>query len=225
MILGRFDEAKKILDQWRQKGSLNSYQRRTRYRIAFIENDAATMERLARETPGDDVQWLHLQMQLAFLRGDFRKLRSLSETLVKQQGARTGWKTLPRACLACRDRILCSETLPWPGSSAAKRERRVNESALGLGTCAKALAHAGDVTQAEALAEKLDQLRPEDTFQQKVLCRSSVPSSSAARRLRQSGGVARATHAIHQTGQFLIIVGKLTWLQGSTPRLPPSLRK
>ena len=36
MILGRFDDAKKILDQWRQKGSLNSFQTATRYRIAFI---------------------------------------------------------------------------------------------------------------------------------------------------------------------------------------------
>src|SRR5208282_4232124 len=61
MILGRFEEAKKLLDQWQQKGSLNSTQRATRYRIAFLENDAATMERLTREAPGDDVPWLHLQ--------------------------------------------------------------------------------------------------------------------------------------------------------------------
>src|SRR6266849_3521293 len=41
MILGRFDEAKKLLDQWRQKGSLNPTQRTNRYRIAFFENDPA----------------------------------------------------------------------------------------------------------------------------------------------------------------------------------------
>src|SRR6266849_9716904 len=46
MIMGRFEEAKKILDEWRQKGSLNSFQMEQRYRIAFFENDAATMERL-----------------------------------------------------------------------------------------------------------------------------------------------------------------------------------
>ena len=84
MILGRFDEAKKMLDEWRQRGSLNPFQMAMRYRIAFIEKDAATMDRLAHEAPADDVSWLHLQMQLAFLRGDSSKLRSLSETLVKQ---------------------------------------------------------------------------------------------------------------------------------------------
>ena len=71
-------------------------------RIAFFENDAATMERLARETPADDVRWLSLQMRLAFFRGDFSKLRSLSETLVKQQSTReTDGKRCRRACLAC----------------------------------------------------------------------------------------------------------------------------
>src|SRR5713101_308131 len=48
MILGRFGDAKKILDQWWQKGSLSSSQLEHRYRIAFFENDAVTMERLAR---------------------------------------------------------------------------------------------------------------------------------------------------------------------------------
>jgi eukaryotic-like serine/threonine-protein kinase len=85
MILGRFDEAKKLLDQWQQKGSLNPFQTMLRYRIATFENDTATMERLARGTPDGDTPLLHLQMQLAFLRGDFSKLRSLSEVLVTQQ--------------------------------------------------------------------------------------------------------------------------------------------
>src|SRR5260370_16231376 len=84
MILGRFEEAKKILDQWWQKGSLSSFQMEQRYRIAFFENDAATMERLAREAPADDMHWLGLQQQLAFFRGHFSKLRSLSETLGQQ---------------------------------------------------------------------------------------------------------------------------------------------
>jgi Flp pilus assembly protein TadD len=46
IILGRFDETKKLLEQWQQKGALNSFQKAFTYRIAFIENDAATMERL-----------------------------------------------------------------------------------------------------------------------------------------------------------------------------------
>jgi len=41
-----------------------------------------------------------------------------------------------------------------------------NDSSLALVRCAKALAEAGDVTQAEALAARLDRKRPEDTVNQ-----------------------------------------------------------
>jgi DNA-binding winged helix-turn-helix (wHTH) protein/tetratricopeptide (TPR) repeat protein len=169
MILGRFDEAKKILDQWQQKGSLNSFQTATRYRIAFIENDAATMERLAREARGDDRSWLRLQMQLAFLRGDLSKLRSLSETLVQQQIHANRMENAVNE-LAWHAGL---ESFLGDYASARKLCRQAgeagNDSALGLWTCAKALADAGDLAQAEELAAKLDRLFPEDTSQQKVL--------------------------------------------------------
>jgi tetratricopeptide (TPR) repeat protein/DNA-binding winged helix-turn-helix (wHTH) protein len=177
IILGRFDEAKKILDQWQQKGSLTPPQVVKRYRIAFFENDAATMERLARETPADDVPWLALQMQVAFFRGDFNKLRSLSETRVKQQ-SRANRMENAAFDLAWHARVEAS-----PGNYALVRElcRQAGEagkdSSLWLGNCGKALADASEVTQAEALAAKIDQLRPEDTLHQKVylpVIRSSV---------------------------------------------------
>jgi DNA-binding winged helix-turn-helix (wHTH) protein/tetratricopeptide (TPR) repeat protein len=168
MILGRFDDAKKILDQWRQKGSLNSFQTATRYRIAFIENDAASMERLARETPPDDMSWLHLQMHLAFLRGDAKKLRSLSDTLVNQQGANRKENAARELAWHAGIESFLGE-FPSARKLCRQAEEVGNESSLGLWTCAKALASAGDVAQAEALAAKLDQLFPEDTFQQKVL--------------------------------------------------------
>jgi len=169
MILGRFDEAKRLLDQWRQKGSLTPFQIMLRYRIAFFENDAATMERLARETPADDMTWLHLQMQLAFFRGDFTKLRSVSETLVQQQSRANRMENAANE-LAWHAGL---ESFLGEYASARKLCRQAgevgNDSAVGLWTCAKALGDAGDVTQAEALAAKLDRLFPEDSFQQKVL--------------------------------------------------------
>jgi len=169
MILGRFDEAKRLLDQWRQKGSLTPFQIMLRYRIAFFENDAATMERLARETLADDMTWLHLQMQLAFFRGDFTKLRSVSETLVQQQSRANRMENAANE-LAWHAGL---ESFLGEYASARKLCRQAgevgNDSAVGLWTCAKALGDAGDVTQAEALAAKLDRLFPEDSFQQKVL--------------------------------------------------------
>ena len=169
MILGRFEDAKKMLDEWRQKGSLNPFQIVMRYRIAFIEKDATTMDKLAREAPPDEVSWLRYQMQLAFLRGDSGALRSLSETLVKQQGRsnRTENVADQLAWHAALESLLGDYAVAR--KLCGRAEEAGNDSAIGLWTCAMALGEAGDVTQAEALATKLDQLFPENTFQQQVL--------------------------------------------------------
>jgi tetratricopeptide (TPR) repeat protein len=168
MILGRFDEAKKILDQWRQKGSLNPFQVATRYQIAFFENDAATMERLARETPADDTSWIQLQMRLAFFRGDFSKLRSLSETLVKQQSRANRMENAADE-LAWHARV---ESYLGNYVLASTRCREAGEAskdnALGLDYCVYALGVAGEETQAEALAARLDRRLPEGTRNQRI---------------------------------------------------------
>ena len=197
LILGRFDDAKKMLDQWRQKGSLNSFQRAFRYQIAFQENDAATMEQLARETPADDIPWLHLQMRLAFFRGDLTKLRSLSETLVQQQSRANRMENAAYE-LAWHAGI---ESLLGDYALARKLCRQAgeagNDSALGLWACAKALGDAGDLTQAEALAAKLDRLFPEDTFQQRV-CLPIVRSIIE----RKRGNTAKAVDFLGPVTQY-----------------------
>jgi DNA-binding winged helix-turn-helix (wHTH) protein/tetratricopeptide (TPR) repeat protein len=166
MILGRFEEAKKMLDQWSQKGSLTPFQREMRYRIAFIEKDSATMDKLARETSGEDASWVDFQMDLAFLRGDVATLRSLSDTLVNQ-ASRANRKENVSDQLARHAKL---ESFLGDYALARKlcrlAEQADNDSA---GECATALGEAGDVTQAEAVAAKLDQLFPENTFQQKVV--------------------------------------------------------
>ena len=168
IVLGRFDEAKKTLDQWKQqRGSLAPPQMVQRYQIAFFENDARTIERLAGESPADTF-WIGFQQQLAFFSGDTRKLRSLSETLVNQQ---RGMQRMENA----------SDELAWHaqlesflGNYALARQlchqacASGNESNLALGHCAKALAEAGDARKAEAMAAKLDLLRPEDTLNHKI---------------------------------------------------------
>jgi eukaryotic-like serine/threonine-protein kinase len=197
MIMGRFEEAKKILDQWQPKGSLSSFQIEQRYRIAFFENDATTMERLAREIPADDMLWLRLQQQLAFFRGDFGTLRSLSETLVNQQ------RRAKRMENAADELAWHARLESYLGNYALARKlcREAGEagkdSNLGLGHCAKALAEAGDVTQAEALAAKLDRLRPEDTLNQKIhlpLIRSIVE--------RQQGNAVKAVDLLAPVTQY-----------------------
>ena len=73
MILGRFDEAKKILDAMAAERIPDPFQVRVRYRIAFFENDTATMEQLAREIPANDALWLQSQKQLAFYARRYRQ--------------------------------------------------------------------------------------------------------------------------------------------------------
>jgi DNA-binding winged helix-turn-helix (wHTH) protein/tetratricopeptide (TPR) repeat protein len=194
MIMGRFGEAKKILDEWWQKGSLSPDQR---YRIAFFENDAATMKRLAREIPADDTLWLGLQQQLAFFRGDFSKLRSLSETVVNQQ------RRAQRMENAANELAWHAQLESYLGNYALARklcrqaEEAGKDSDLGLGHCANALAEAGDVTQAEVLAAKLDRLRPEDTLNQEVhlpLIRSIIE--------RQRGNAVKAVDLLAPVTQY-----------------------
>jgi DNA-binding winged helix-turn-helix (wHTH) protein/tetratricopeptide (TPR) repeat protein len=169
MHLGRLEEAKKLLEQWQQKGSLNPFQRDVLYRIAFFENDAATMGRLASEFPADDIHWLELQMQFAFLRGNLSKLRSLSETLVSQQRHASEMEN------AANELALRGQLESFLGNYGVARTVCRQAGKLGkdstseLWRCGDAFGDAGEVTQAEALAVKLDRMGPEDTIEQKVL--------------------------------------------------------
>jgi|HubBroStandDraft_6_1064221.scaffolds.fasta_scaffold02575_7 DNA-binding winged helix-turn-helix (wHTH) protein/tetratricopeptide (TPR) repeat protein len=167
MNLGRFDEAKKLLERWQQQGSLNPFEKDVLYRIAFFENDTATMARLAGEFPADDTHWLELQMQFAFLRGDLKKLHSLSETLVKQQIHAGELEN------AANELSLHAQLESFLGSYSVARSLclqadQMNKDTTGeLWRCGDAIADAGDLAWAEAETVKLDRMGPEDTIEQK----------------------------------------------------------
>jgi len=169
IILGRFDDAKKLLDQWRQQGSLTLFQLMSRYKIAFIEHDTATMDRLARETSGEDAPWVQLQMHLAFLRGDVATIRSLSDALVSRQRKANHTENVAEALAYHADQEAYLGKYDLARRLCTQADEAGNHSALGLFKCSHALAQAGDTAAAEALAAKLNEMFPENTFQQKVL--------------------------------------------------------
>ena len=169
IILGRFDDAKKLLDQWRQQGSLTPFQLMLRYRIAFIEHDTATMDRLAGETSGEDAPWVHLQMHLAFLRGDVATLRSLSDALVSRERKANHMENVATELAYHADAEAYLGNYDLARKLCAQADETGNNSALGLFKCSHALGQAADTSRAEALAAKLNELFPEDTFRQKVL--------------------------------------------------------
>ena len=100
-----------------------------------------------------------------------------------------------------------------------------NESALGIMSCAKALGGAGD------LARRKRWLR--NSISCFLRTRFSRSSSADDRSIieRKRGNSLKAVDLLAPVTQypneviFLYIVGKLTWLQESTPRLPPISRK
>jgi eukaryotic-like serine/threonine-protein kinase len=168
MSLGRFDEAKAILNQWQKKGSLFSYQTDMLYRIAFIQNDTATMEQIAREAASDDTGWLQLQMQFAYLRGDVKKFRSLNEAEVNIE-TRDGQAQDAADDLAARAQLESFLGNYGLALSLCRHSLEGNtDSATELWRCGEAFADGGDFARAEALAANLNRIAPENTIEQKV---------------------------------------------------------
>jgi DNA-binding winged helix-turn-helix (wHTH) protein/tetratricopeptide (TPR) repeat protein len=169
MFLGRIDEAKTMLDRWQQQGSLTPFQLKLRYRIAFIEHDTATMDRLTRGTSGEDAPWVDLNMHLAFLRGDIATLRSLSDAVVSRRRKANQMEAVATELAWHADYEAYLGNYQLARKLCAQSEEAGNNSAAGLFDCSHALGQAGDTSAAEALAAKLNELCPEDTFQQKAL--------------------------------------------------------
>ncbi|MGC2765532.1 MAG: winged helix-turn-helix domain-containing protein [Candidatus Acidiferrum sp.] len=177
MSLGRFEEAKNLLNEWQQKGSLNTYERGALYRIAFFEKDTATMETLAGQFPTDDVHWRTLQMHFAFLRGDLSKFRSLSDALISQQ-RNAGQMENVAGQLAMRGQLESFLGKDDVSTNMCRHAAELGQDTIDeLWRCGEVFADAGKVAQAEALAVKLNRIGPEDTIGQNVylpLIRSAI---------------------------------------------------
>jgi DNA-binding winged helix-turn-helix (wHTH) protein/tetratricopeptide (TPR) repeat protein len=169
IILGRFDDAKKLLDEWRQQGSLTPIQLILRYRIAFLEHDTDTMDRLAGEASALDAPWVHLQMHLAFLRGDVATLRSLSDALVSRERKANHMENVATELAHHAETEAYLGNYHLARQLCAQADEAGNNSALGLFGCSHALGQAADTSAAEALATKLNELFPEDTWHQEVI--------------------------------------------------------
>jgi eukaryotic-like serine/threonine-protein kinase len=169
IILGRLDDAKRLLDEWAQQGSLTPFQLKFRYRIAFLEHDTATMDRLARETPAEDAPWAGLQKNLAFFRGDVATLRSLSDAIVSRQKKANKMEDVADELASHANLEAYLGNYELARRLCAQADEARKNSASGLFGCSSALGQAGDTFAAEALAARLNEQFPEGTFQQKTL--------------------------------------------------------
>ena len=131
-------------------------------------NDTATMDRLVGETSGEDMLWVHLQMHLAFIRGDIAKHRSLSDALVNRQRKANHMENVAEALAYHADVEAYLGNYHLARRLCAQADEAGNNSALGLFKCSHALGLSADTSHAEALAAKLNELFPENTIEQRV---------------------------------------------------------
>lgn len=201
IILGRFGDAKKLLDQWRLQGSLTPFQLMLRYRIAFIEHDTATMNRLAREASSEDKPWVDPQRNLAFLRGDVATLRSLSDALVSRQRKANNLESVAQELANHADLEAYLGNYPLARKLCAQAGEAGNSGAIGLFKCSHALGQAGDTSHAETLAAKLNELFPDATFYQKALLPVTYSTIQ-----RERGNLRAAVNLLSPVTQFPNVV-------------------
>jgi serine/threonine protein kinase len=196
--LNRLDDAQALLDQARQQDDGPSL-RETRYSLAFLRGDNATMQEQlmwAVGKPEAEAWMLSAQSDTEAYHGRLAQARQLSERAV--QSARhaevpetaAGW----RANEALREAEI--------GNAAWARQRAEEALALSTGpdvevNAALALASAGDAAPARKLVDKLNREFPLDTMIQNY----SIPSIRAAIELEKNNPV-KAIELLNATMQY-----------------------
>jgi eukaryotic-like serine/threonine-protein kinase len=107
-------------------------------------------------------------MEFAYLRGDVKKFRALSETAVNldTRGGQAQDADDERSARAQLESLLGNYGLARSLCRHSVEEE--TDSTTELWRCAEALADGGDFAGAEALAAKLNRIAPENTVEQKV---------------------------------------------------------
>jgi tetratricopeptide (TPR) repeat protein len=155
------------------------------------------MERMNREAAPDDAAWTELQMEYVYYRGDMKRFRSMSESVVNLdiKGGAPQDAADARAMRAQLEALLGN--YGFTSSLCRHSVTEETDSAIELWRCGEAFADGGDLTHAEALAAKLNRIAPENTVEQKVnlpLIRSIIA--------RQRGNPTEAVDLLMQSGQY-----------------------
>jgi len=125
MILGRFGEAKKkILDQWCAERIHELLQWTSATDRLFAEERSQRGERLPRN-PQRRYALHRFATAARILSRRLQQTPFVSETLVNQQSARNGWKTLPTSFAWHAQLESYEESTPWHASFAGQVARRV----------------------------------------------------------------------------------------------------
>jgi tetratricopeptide (TPR) repeat protein len=166
LTIGQVNEAEKTLAEARKRELAGPYLSEAAYALAFLNNDNREMQRILAEAlarPDGKADMLALQSNTEAYYGHFEKSRELTRAaahLAKHDGDKE----------AAAD-YLAEAALEEAEAGAGPRARSYAAEALALAPgqdvrtlTALALARAGDVTRAQAMAEQLDKEFPLNTL-------------------------------------------------------------
>jgi serine/threonine protein kinase/tetratricopeptide (TPR) repeat protein len=168
--LNRFDEAKDTVAQAQAQKLETTSMRRTLYRIAFVQGDAATMQQQIGWLIGkaDDYLAQGWQSETAAFSGQLRRAKELSNHAFQVAERRDLKEVAAQIAIggATRDSLVgdCAQV-----KAETAKALGISQRPLTMANAANALATCGEFSQAQTITAELSRRYPKDTVLNKIL--------------------------------------------------------
>jgi tetratricopeptide (TPR) repeat protein len=195
--LNRVDEAKQVVAQAQAQKLDTTPMRRTLYRIAFLEGDAATMQQQIDSLNGKPDEYVAQgwQSETAAFSGQLRKAQEFSARAVESAEGRDLKEVAAQIAVgaAGRDALFgdCRQANEQTTKALGSR------SPLTMVNAASALATCGEFSQAQTIIAELTRNSPKDTVLNKIL----LPLAQARSEF-QKGNSAQAIQLLETTRPY-----------------------
>jgi tetratricopeptide (TPR) repeat protein len=168
VLLDRFDEARSVLEAGLKDKVLGAPARVMLFQIAAAQGDAAALERIAGEfRAAPEPAWLDFRDDWALARGRFREARQLQRENVRRLRD-AGRNEVAAAVLAGQAMLEAYAGNLAEAQSTAREALAIEKTDVVQSLAGVALALAGKLDEAEALAKTLANDHPADTQIQKT---------------------------------------------------------
>jgi eukaryotic-like serine/threonine-protein kinase len=200
MHLGRFDDARQVIEQAESRGMSPWYFHQILYMIAFVQDDGPGMKKEADwargQGPESQVQMLDMQIAAAGAYGKIHEARELARQAVDLAESR---KLKEEAAGETASLAMLEADLGYfsQAREQARAALKISQGVMVEYFAAYALARAGELAQAKSLADDLSKRSPMSTFQNKV----RVPVILGLVETRQ-GNPARAVELLQASSAY-----------------------
>ena len=199
IYLNRLPEAKAVLEEAIANKVDNMYLHLWLYEVAFLQGDAAAMQRQVAWAAGqpDEYRMVWEESGFALFEGKLQRARELARRASELAGRRDlrGAVTFEKALLAVQAALLgeCRLAHEQTPPATANLELRRNPTLMA----ATALAFCGDAGRAQAIVEDVARRFPTDTLLNAI----ELPTARAAIELNR-GNSAQAIELLHSTAPY-----------------------